>query len=356
MTVSPAEEPAAPQAGQTAQEEAAFVQPETTEQGQEWTQPQGEQTPPQAGQTVQEEAAFVQPETTEQGQEWTQPQGGQMPPQAGQNMQGGAYAQPGAAGQGQGWNQPQGGQMPPQAGQNMQGGAYVQPGAAGQGQGWNQPQGGQMPPQAGQNMQGGAYAQPGAAGQGQGWNQPQGGQNPSVCSRCGAQVAPNVPYCPVCGTLRQGAATPPPYGQGQPGSAPNMGQGPAAAFGAFQQTNDFSGEYRPEDIAQNKVMAVLSYFSILVLIPIFGAKNSPYARFHANQGLLLWIAGMAAGLVYNVLALLLQLILGQGIFILQFLWFAICIAMMVFSIMGIINAVKGRAKELPLIGKLRLLK
>ena len=33
-------------------------------------------------------------------------------------------------------------------------------------------------------------------------------------------------------------------------------------------------------------MAILAYFGILVLIPILAAKDSKFARFHANQGLL----------------------------------------------------------------------
>ena len=40
----------------------------------------------------------------------------------------------------------------------------------------------------------------------------------------------------------------------------------------------------------NKVMAILSYFGILVLIPIFAAKDDAFARYHANQGLVLLIA------------------------------------------------------------------
>ena len=44
------------------------------------------------------------------------------------------------------------------------------------------------------------------------------------------------------------------------------------------------------DVESNKAMAVLSYLGILVLVPLLGAKNSPFARFHTNQGLILCIA------------------------------------------------------------------
>ena len=52
-------------------------------------------------------------------------------------------------------------------------------------------------------------------------------------------------------------------------------------------TADYTDSFHPQDIAQNKAMAILAYLGILVLIPIFAAKNSAFAKFHANQGLIL---------------------------------------------------------------------
>ena len=48
-------------------------------------------------------------------------------------------------------------------------------------------------------------------------------------------------------------------------------------------------EMDPADVNANKVMGVLAYLGILVLIPIFAAKGSKFARSHANQGLILLI-------------------------------------------------------------------
>lgn len=47
-------------------------------------------------------------------------------------------------------------------------------------------------------------------------------------------------------------------------------------------------------------MAVLAYFGILVLIPILAAKESKFARFHANQGLILLITGVAYSIFVQV--------------------------------------------------------
>ena len=43
----------------------------------------------------------------------------------------------------------------------------------------------------------------------------------------------------------------------------------------------------PQDVQANKVMAILAYFGLLVFVPLFAAKESRFARFHTNQGLIL---------------------------------------------------------------------
>ena len=58
-----------------------------------------------------------------------------------------------------------------------------------------------------------------------------------------------------------------------------------------------------KDIEDNKFMSVLAYLGLFVLIPIFAAKDSDFARFHSNQGLVLLITGFIISLIYPVLTL-----------------------------------------------------
>ena len=104
----------------------------------------------------------------------------------------------------------------------------------------------------------------------------------------------------------------------------------------------------PKDAQDNKVMGILAYLGILVLVPILAAKESPFARFHANQGLLLLIAYVAFYIIFFIL-MSISLTLGAIFSILS-------IGFIVFIVIGIINAVKGEMKELPIIGKYRILK
>ena len=105
------------------------------------------------------------------------------------------------------------------------------------------------------------------------------------------------------------------------------------------------------DIEQNKVYAVLAYIGLLFLVPLLAAPNSKFARYHANQGIVLFIATVAAIAASMVLAMipligcvaaLLPVIIGG--------------AAIVFMILGIINAASGQCKPLPLIGHYQLLK
>jgi len=101
------------------------------------------------------------------------------------------------------------------------------------------------------------------------------------------------------------------------------------------------------DAEKNKAMGIVGYIiPILFFIPLLSdAKNSPFAKFHANQQLNLLLAAVVVNIVGGVIPFI-------G-------WFIILplgsIFLIVVAIMGIINASKGVMKELPLIGGFKLI-
>jgi uncharacterized membrane protein len=102
----------------------------------------------------------------------------------------------------------------------------------------------------------------------------------------------------------------------------------------------------------SKIYAIVGYIlPFLFFLPLVsdGTKNNAFARFHANQQLILLIAWVAIYVVSNMLYMVLYMIAG---FILPL----INLGFLVLAIMGIINAVKGEMKELPVIGKFKILK
>lgn len=103
-------------------------------------------------------------------------------------------------------------------------------------------------------------------------------------------------------------------------------------------------EAHHQDAEHNKAMGILAY--ILFFIPILAAKDSPFAMYHANQGLLLFLAAVALNIIGSIIPLIgwiLIIPLGN-------------LALLVLAILGIVNAANGKKEPLPLIGNIQLLK
>ncbi len=91
---------------------------------------------------------------------------------------------------------------------------------------------------------------------------------------------------------------------------------------------------------------ILSYLSILVLVPIIAGKDSNFCRFHANQGLVLLIAQIIAIALRRVDHIMSMFgIVGS----------LLSVACFVFCIIGIINAARMETTPLPIIGGIKIL-
>jgi len=138
----------------------------------------------------------------------------------------------------------------------------------------------------------------------------------SYCTKCGAPLKDGAGFCSACGAKVAGAQ---PTAH-QPADAPDC----------------------------NKWFGVLAYLGPALFVPMFVRKNSTFAQFHVRQGfnlLMFWIA-----------SILLRYTIGLIPYV-KYLILPISIAICVFSIIGIINALRGKMIPLPLFGdKLDLLK
>ncbi len=113
----------------------------------------------------------------------------------------------------------------------------------------------------------------------------------------------------------------------------------------FERTDGAAAaNFDQADIEKNKTMAGLAY--ILFFLPLVACPDSPFGRFHANQGLLLLILAIAGNLILGLVPVL-------GLLLLAPLY---SIFVLVLLLIGLLNGLNGRAKELPLIGKFRLIK
>lgn len=89
----------------------------------------------------------------------------------------------------------------------------------------------------------------------------------------------------------------------------------------------------------SKWLAGMSYLGILSLVPLLMSRDDQYVRFHARQGVILWI--------WEVLAIYTLVIpgLGRAFFGLSGM---LCF---ILSVIGLVSVLTGRAWKLPIIGK-----
>lgn len=97
-----------------------------------------------------------------------------------------------------------------------------------------------------------------------------------------------------------------------------------------------------------KTMAALAY--IIFFIPMITNKDSKFAMYHANQGLVLLLTVIVLNIVTGFLAGILFFFGGF------FLWMVPGIVGIVFAVMGIMNALNGEMKPLPLVGTINIIK
>lgn len=129
----------------------------------------------------------------------------------------------------------------------------------------------------------------------------------------------------------------------QPNQADQNKAEPKEEPAAEQEKKAPVDQAEKSDVEKNKVAAILAYF--LFFLPLLMAKESKFAKYHANQGLLLLLLAIAVyvvGMVIPIIGWIIILPLGQ-------------LFVFVLFVMGIINASKGEMKELPVIGHIKLL-
>jgi uncharacterized membrane protein len=145
-----------------------------------------------------------------------------------------------------------------------------------------------------------------------------------------AKSLPEFAHC------RPGPAVPPLPGPGTapPPSSPPALPGPPA-----------------DDIERNRAFAILAYLWILFVIGLIAAPNSKFAKYHANQGLVLFLASLVGAVSCLVLGVVPFVNLSL-VLLAPLLW----VGWVVMVILGIVNAAGGQCRPLPLIGHFELIR
>ena len=194
----------------------------------------------------------------------------------------------------------------------------------------------------------------------------------AICTNCGHELEPGALFCKTCGhTVPEPAPAP----KAPKASAQKEAPAPKAKKEPKEKKNlkdlfkiiDGTNFFNPEDINKNKIMALFSYIGFLFLIPLFACKDSKFARFHTNQGVVLCILNSIVTIIFGLMVFITALFYIPDVNVLHVLativivcealvWFVIGVPIIALTVLGIISAVTGKAKKLPVIGNVRILK
>ena len=181
----------------------------------------------------------------------------------------------------------------------------------------------------------------------------------AFCAHCGTQTQDGVNFCPACGqsvggSPAQPAAPQPPVDIQQPAPPAYT---PPVVPGAPQ-----SAEI--QDAKDGQTMAILSYIFFFVPLLSGAHKKSPFVKYHTNQGTLLFFVALAYSIVSSILRAIIKVnvVSWWGITVratpswLNAILGILYIPIVVGVILGIMNAVNGKMKPLPVIGKYTIIK
>lgn len=112
-----------------------------------------------------------------------------------------------------------------------------------------------------------------------------------------------------------------------------------------------SGELQPDpvDAEQNRMTACFSYLYVLGLIPLIVGRESPFVRYHLNQGLALLVLAL---LMFPLVCLnfVFMLIPVLGVLLSIGVMFVHAGTLISLTAIGIYNASSKQMKPLPIIG------
>lgn len=98
---------------------------------------------------------------------------------------------------------------------------------------------------------------------------------------------------------------------------------------------------------KEKSLAILAYFGPLFLLPILLAPESHFAKYHANQGLVLFLTEVVLGIVIAI---------GRHLPLIGWTFQFLNVLTVILFFLGLAHAIREVEEPLPLIGGIEILK
>ena len=161
----------------------------------------------------------------------------------------------------------------------------------------------------------------------------------NYCENCGGLLAGSKKFCPECGCVTAESIT--------PGQACHHTQG---------NTQNLDGVLDKIQNDNTVLMSVLSYIFILIPLLTGAHKTSDVIKFHLNQGAVLVISSFLWGIIRATIGI------GFSYVHYYYSWMILAplnllgVVFPVLLVIGVLNAVNGKMKPLPLIGRISIIK
>ncbi len=166
----------------------------------------------------------------------------------------------------------------------------------------------------------------------------------AFCKNCGSALPEKANNCPNCGAPVDCVA------DAVNNAANAIGEQYKKIEGA-----DTTASYDKNELKENKVIFALSYLWFLFFLPLVACPDSKAGKFHANQGFLVFMTGALISVVCTIIGACFSII-PFGHIITTIVSSVLGLANLILVIIGIVNALNERVVELPVIGKIRIIK
>jgi len=157
------------------------------------------------------------------------------------------------------------------------------------------------------------------------------------CRNCGKEVAPNVEICTNCGV--------------RPANGSKFCQNCGVETQPDQELCVKCGAKLSKPVAKDDglhvLWCILSYFSILSLVPLLTQKEDKFIQFHAKQGFALFIIAV----ILSVCVMILSYIPIVG-FLFGVISIFLPLGILALSVFGMVKAYQGEEWRIPVVADL----
>lgn len=118
-------------------------------------------------------------------------------------------------------------------------------------------------------------------------------------------------------------------------------------------TEDHTSSYVEEEKEKGKIYSLIGYFWILFFIPLL-VKENKYCKYHANQALNLFIFSILGGMLVTLLSMGFDALSLNIVSLILKIIFSLIV--LILFVIGILNVINNKAKDLPIVGGIKFIK